>query len=123
MYTLTVESQFSAAHFLVDYPGACKRLHGHNWKVKATVMAGDLDEMGMVIDLIKLDDMLTECLDRFDHRVINEIEPFDKMNPTSEQIARYVFEWLAARLAPGISVKKVDVYETDKYSVSYSKEK
>jgi 6-pyruvoyltetrahydropterin/6-carboxytetrahydropterin synthase len=121
MYTLTVESQFSAAHYLVDYPGACKRVHGHNWKVKATVMAEELDEMGMVIDLITLDNMLGECLERFDHHVLNEIEPFDKINPTSEQIARYVFEWLEKRLSGDISVKNVKVLETDNYSVSYSR--
>jgi 6-pyruvoyltetrahydropterin/6-carboxytetrahydropterin synthase len=121
MYTLTVESQFSAAHFLVDYPGACKRVHGHNWKVKATILSEDLDDMGMVIDLITLDELLAECLERFDHHVLNEIEPFDKLNPTSEQIARYVFDWLQERLPAEISVKEVQVFETDNYSVSYFK--
>jgi len=122
MYQLCVESEFSAAHVLRDYPGACKRTHGHNWKVLASVKSVSLDELGMVMDLMELKKHLEECLEQFDHQLINENPPFDRMNPTSENLARFIFGWLKERLPQKVSVSKVQVYETDKLSVSYSEE-
>ncbi len=122
MYELTVESEFSAAHVLNGYPGACKRTHGHNWKVLASVKSMNLDELGMVMDLVELKKHLENCLMQFDHQLVNEIPPFDRMNPTSENLARYVFGWLKERLPQKVQVSKVQIFETDKLSVSYSEE-
>lgn len=119
MYKLTVESGFSAAHRLVNYPGACSNLHGHNWKVKLTISATELDDTGMVIDLMELKNYLDECLQQFDHHLINEVEPFDVTNPTSENLARYIYQWIRDRLPEKIGIETVQVLETEDFAVSY----
>ena len=119
MYRLTVESEFSAAHHLVDYPGACKRVHGHNWKVRVTFSAPELNDLGMVVDLMELEKLLDECVKPLDHRVINEVPPFDRLNPTSENIARHIYQQLQPKL-PAIHLESVQLFETDDFSVTYS---
>lgn len=122
MYTLCVQSEFSAAHHLMDYPGACKRIHGHNWKVKVAISKPELDDLGMVMDLMALKKELDKCLDPFDHQMINEIPPFDKLNPTSENLAKYIFQDLRKVLPAAVKVDSVEVFETDMLSVTYSGE-
>jgi 6-pyruvoyltetrahydropterin/6-carboxytetrahydropterin synthase len=119
MYKLVVESFFSAAHHLVDYPGACRRIHGHNWVVKATVAAELLDQSGMVMDLYALKKILDDCLMQFDHRLINETPPFDTLNPTSENLAKYIFDFMKQRLPEPITMHQVQISETEKFSVVY----
>ncbi len=121
MYKLCVESDFSAAHRLVNYPGACQRLHGHNWKIKATVAAEELNELGMVIDLYELKQKLDDCLCQFDHRVLNEVQPFDKINPTSENLAKYIYEYYEKQLPENVNLFQIELFETEKFSVIYSK--
>ncbi len=121
MYQLTVKSHFSAAHRLVNYPGVCERIHGHNYKIWVTVSSETTDEHGMVVDLMQVKKHLDECTSRFDHRTLNEVEPFDKMNPTSEQLARYICEFMQERLS--VTVEKVDVSEIDDFVVTYRPEK
>ena len=121
MFKLCVESDFSAAHRLVNYPGACNRIHGHNWKVKATIAAEELDEMGMVIDLFDLKKILDVCLDQFDHRIINEVQPFDEINPTSENLAKYIYEYFEKQLPEKIIIVQIEIFETEKFSVIFSK--
>ena len=121
MYSLTVTSQFSAAHFLVDYPGACRRVHGHNWKVKACFVAAELDPQGMVIDLMQLKEALDHVLSDFDHRVLNEVPPFDRINPTSENLARIIHHTLSAAVK-GVQLHALEVFETDDFSVMYTPE-
>jgi 6-pyruvoyltetrahydropterin/6-carboxytetrahydropterin synthase len=120
MYRLCVQSEFSAAHYLNDYQGPCKRVHGHNWKVKVLVSARDVDDHGMVMDLIELKKLLEKCLNRFDHRILNEVSPLDGMNPTSENIARVIYNWLAEGLPNQVTLDSVQVFETDDFSVIYS---
>ncbi len=121
MYKLVVKSEFSSAHHLIDYPGACKRVHGHNWKIFATVGAETLDRQGMVIDLLELENILKEIVAPLDHHLLNEIPPFDKLNPTSENIARYIYDKMAAKLPDNVNVDNIKVFETDDYAVIYSK--
>jgi 6-pyruvoyltetrahydropterin/6-carboxytetrahydropterin synthase len=120
MYRLVVRAQFSAAHRLAYYPGACERIHGHNWKIKATVAGSELDQLGMVLDLMVLKTILDECLHQFDHRMINEVAPFDQMNPTSENLARYIFEWMKGNLPAKAGIVEVEVAENDDFSVIYN---
>ena len=122
MYLLTVESEFSAAHHLVDYPGACKRMHGHNWKVKVAIYSNELDQLGMVIDLLKIQKLLDECLQKFDHRLVNEVPPFDKVNPTSENFARHFYNTIEGKLPDHVGIQSVEIFETDKFSVKYTKD-
>jgi len=121
MYKLVVQARFSAAHFLKEYPGVCARIHGHNWLVKITVAAPDVDENGMVLDLVALKKHIDECVNQFDHRVINEVPPFDTVNPTSENLAKYLFDYIKPRII--VAVTSVEVAEADDYSVIYEPEK
>ncbi len=117
MYKLIITGRFSAAHYLQEYPGACARVHGHNWRVTVTVTAPDVDDKGMVVDLVALKQQIDDCLGRFDHRVINEVPPFDRLNPTSEMLAKHLYEEISARVA--VQVESVAVSENDDYQVVY----
>jgi 6-pyruvoyltetrahydropterin/6-carboxytetrahydropterin synthase len=117
MYKLAVQTRFSAAHFLREYPGVCARIHGHNWLVKVIVTAPDIDKNGMVVDLVALKKHIDECVNQFDHRIINEVPPFDRLNPTSENLAKYLYDYIVARTA--VTVASVEVAEADYCSVIY----
>jgi len=112
MYELTIEREFSAAHCLRGYPGACARLHGHNYRVLVTVRGEKLDELGMLMDFGDLGDICEEVLDPLDHTDLNQIPPFDQINPTSENLARHIYEQLAERLPPQVQMSAVTVYES-----------
>jgi 6-pyruvoyltetrahydropterin/6-carboxytetrahydropterin synthase len=113
-YQVSREGRFSSAHRLRDYQGPCEQLHGHNWRVRVTVGSDTLDQSGMVMDFRLLGKQLADVLRRFDHAYLNEVAPFDAQNPTSENIARYVFEVLNAQLAEGTrAVDRVEVWETE----------
>jgi 6-pyruvoyltetrahydropterin/6-carboxytetrahydropterin synthase len=116
MHTIKVEGNFSAAHKLRGYKGKCEDLHGHNWKVEAAVASETLDPIGMVMDFTHLKAKLNKVLKQFDHKYINSIPYFKKVNPTSENIARYVFENLRPRV-PGL--KTVTVWENSTSSATY----
>lgn len=125
MYTLKVEGAFEAAHRVVDYPGKCDRLHGHNWKVEAIVKGKELDELGMLVDFKVVKNVLKETLDRFDHRFLNELQPFNEgVNPTAENLARIIFEELAPSKAfvRDSHLYAITVYETPNSSVTYTKD-
>ncbi len=117
MYKLVITSKFSAAHRLVNYPGMCANIHGHNWTVKVTVAAADVDADGMVVDLVELKKHIDDCVLQFDHKVINDVPPFDRLNPTSEHIAKYLYDYVNERIS--ISVESVQVSEVDDYAVIY----
>lgn len=119
MYSLKVVSYFSAAHRLRDYHGKCEVLHGHNWKVEVEIKAKEVGKNGMVMDFKVLKSLLRECLERLDHGYLNEIPPFDKENPTSELIARYIFKTLKDKIPPTTSLKKVSVWESETTCASY----
>ncbi|MCM8793869.1 MAG: 6-carboxytetrahydropterin synthase QueD, partial [Candidatus Omnitrophica bacterium] len=105
------------------YQGKCEALHGHNWKVKATVEGKKLAKNGMLLDFGELKKKLKEVLEELDHKNLNEIEYFKKNNPTSENIARFIFDRLSNRLKETSSrLKKVTVWETDTSSASYYEE-
>ena len=125
MYTLKAEGAFEAAHKIKDYPGKCARLHGHNWVVEAVVKGKELDELGMLIDFKTVKKALNETLERFDHRYLNELEPFASgVNPTAENLARIIFEELAphACFARDAVLAAVTVFESPKSSVTYTKD-
>ncbi len=122
-YTLTILTDFASAHTLRDYPGACSRMHGHNWKVEAEVEASQLDETGMAIDFRKIKEAAREIAGRLDHRYLNEIEPFTKVNPTAENIAAWFYQELAAALDSGaVRVSAVTLWETDRAKVRYTRD-
>ncbi|NOX43757.1 MAG: 6-carboxytetrahydropterin synthase QueD [Gammaproteobacteria bacterium] len=120
-YTVKILTDFSAAHSLRDYPGVCSRIHGHNWKVEVEVVANKLDSIGMGIDFRDLKKATCDLIEVLDHRNINDIEPFDKINPTAENISAYFYQGLSEKLNnEQIRVKAVTIWETDRASVRYS---
>ena len=125
MYTLKIEGAFEAAHHVEGYPGKCARLHGHNWVVEAVVKGKELDELGMLIDFKVMKKELAEVLERFDHRYLNELEPFaGGVNPTAENLARIIFEELAGRevFKRDSELHAITVFESPKSSVTYTKD-
>ncbi len=120
-YTLKTVSDFASAHSLRDYPGDCRRLHGHNWKVEVEVLATALDNVGMGVDFREIKQATRLVTDQLDHRYLNEIPPFDQLNPTAENIAAVIFQRIGERLnSDRISVKAVTIWETDRACVRYS---
>lgn len=121
MYELTVESGFAAAHSLREYDGKCEHLHGHNWKVQVVLSAEKLDRLGMVMDFRDVKGLVEEVLDDLDHRHLNELDDFREQNPTTENIARILYERLSKRVAGlGIRVGKVTVWESERCGAAYS---
>ncbi len=121
MYHLTIHTHFAAAHNLINYQGDCENLHGHNWKVEVTVSARELDKAGLGIDFKVLKRETNAVLDLLDHKYINEVAPFDKLSPSSENISRFLFEQIGQRLNDGnVKIEKVNVWESDNACASYS---
>ncbi len=120
MYELLIESEFSAAHRLREYHGACENLHGHNWRVEMAVGGEGLDKLGMLIDFRELKRILNEAIERFDHVYLNELPEFEKQNPTTENMARILFEDCARRLPPGVRVRSISVWESPRCGARYS---
>lgn len=122
-YTLKVVTDFAAAHSLRDYAGACRRLHGHNWKVEVEVVASELDRLGMAIDFKDVKAAARAAAGELDHRYLNELPPFDQVNPTAENIAAHLFERIAANLDnERVQVSAVTVWETERACIRYAKE-
>ncbi|MBQ9479164.1 MAG: 6-carboxytetrahydropterin synthase QueD [Selenomonadaceae bacterium] len=122
MYELTVRGEFEAAHRIVGYEGKCRRLHGHNWSVEAVVRGRELDRLGMLIDFKVLKGALNGVLEELDHQYLNELETFERMNPTAENLARHIFERLSAStviVESGARVSAIKIYETAKSCVMY----
>ncbi|HYO14283.1 MAG TPA: 6-carboxytetrahydropterin synthase QueD [Thermoanaerobaculia bacterium] len=115
MHTIFKDFTFAAAHAIRGHTRGCQNLHGHNYRVRVHLRAGELDELGMVLDFADLKAMMQEILGPFDHQVINDIPPFDERNTTAELLSRYVFEEVARRLAgqERVRVVRVEVWEND----------
>ncbi len=120
MYEVIVEQPFSAAHYLKDYPGKCANIHGHNYRVQITVEGEKLDHLGMVVEFEVIKQALKPWIDRFDHGFLNEIPPFDVVQPSAENLAKF-FHDEVARALEGTSarVSYVRLFETEKCSAAY----
>ena len=116
MYEVAVKSSFSAAHRLRDYQGKCENLHGHNWNVEAAVSSKTLDKRGLLIDFKILKKTLGGILDELDHTYLNELAFFKKENPTSENIAKFIFDALKES---GIRAGSVSVRENETSRATY----
>ena len=121
LYALTVRTSFAAAHRLREYAGNCERLHGHNWQVEVTVESDSLDPGGMAIDFRAVKGALGEALAVFDHRYLNEVAPFDGINPSSENIARHLYEEMERKIPGPVRVARVTVWESEDARAEYSR--
>lgn len=120
MYELVIESKFSAAHQLRGYQGRCEKLHGHNWRVTVAVTAGRLNDQGLAIDFHDLKKSLREVLDQLEHSFLNDIFPFTQINPSSENLAKWIFDNMAKKIDDdNLQVASVTVWESDTASASY----
>jgi len=122
-YTLKIITDFASAHTLRDYPGACARMHGHNWKVEVEVTASELDAIGMGVDFRVIKQAARDIAERLDHRYLNDLEPFVQINPTAENIAAYFHQELSAQLNnDSIRVHAVTLWETERACVRYAED-
>ena len=120
MYELKIISHFAAAHQLRNFGGKCEDLHGHNWKVEVYVSGRKLEDNGLLIDFKIIKDKTREILERLDHKFINEIEYFKETNPSSENIARYIFDSLAHDINnENISLNRITAWESETACASY----
>ena len=124
MYELTTIVDFEAAHCIEGYPGKCCRLHGHNWKVEVTVAGSELDNLGMLIDFHVLKKYVNTAIETLDHYYLNEIYPFSSINPTAENIAKYIFKQVVTLIGSkhGVAVKMVKVWESPHSAIMYQEE-
>jgi 6-pyruvoyltetrahydropterin/6-carboxytetrahydropterin synthase len=118
MFEVTVEAGFSSGHYLRNYRGKCENPHGHNYKVFVTLIGKDLDEAGLLLDFKLLKQVMRPVVDRLDHQMINDLEPFvAELNPSAENLARYFYEETARQLhdmtSGRVRVKDCTLYETD----------
>ncbi len=118
MYEISVAQDFAAAHKLNDYQGQCSNVHGHTWKVEISVTSDHLNESSMVMDFKDLKTALLIILDRYDHGYLNEISPFDTLNPTAENIAREIYQDFKA-VCTGCKLSKVKVWESASSCATY----
>ena len=123
MYEIFIHTSISSAHRLKGYPGPCRNLHGHNWFIKASLRCRELDCMEMGIDFIVLKEALDEVCRDLDHIILNDLEFFQKCNPTAENLARYIYDELSSSLNDArVRVYKIEVRETADSGAVYWRE-
>lgn len=116
MFEVKVETNFSSAHHLLNYRGKCENMHGHNWKVEVTARGTELDESNILIDFKVLKKVVNEIMEYLDHKDLNELEEFKNESPSSEFIAKFIYNKIKERIG---QVCRVDVWETPTSRASY----
>ena len=120
MFEVSVEYTFAAGHALREYKGKCENVHGHNYKVQVTVGGEQLNSAGLLLDFVDLRKAIKVLVERLDHRFLNDIEPFDKLNPSAENIAKYFYDELGPQVAErALEILAVKIWETDTTSATY----
>ena len=120
MYEISVENHFDVAHYLRGYQGKCENVHGHRYRVVVKIEADKLDDIGLVYDFTDLKRHLNDILSRFDHTCLNDVPPFDKINPSAENIATTIYDELKEKLAgEPVTLMAVEAWEAPEQGVSY----
>ena len=123
MFEVTVEAGFSSGHYLRNYQGKCENPHGHNYKVRVTLAGAELDDAGMLLDFKLLKHVMRPVIDRIDHQMINDLEPFTVLNPSAKNLARYFYQQTNVQLSEMTSgrvrVKDCTIWETDTTTATY----
>lgn len=120
MFRLTVEDKFSSAHQLRGYKGKCENIHGHNWKVQVSVKSKTLNDIDLAMDFHDIKHLLAEVIKTLDHKLLNDVAPFDKINPSSENLAKFIYDELSKKLAGStVSMDEVTVWESDTCKATY----
>ena len=116
MFEVSVEQTFAAGHALRNYHGKCENVHGHNYKVRITVAGAELDSTGLLVDFVELKRHMGAAIDYLDHRFINDLPPFDVINPSAENMAKYFYDEVSKGLTGGevpVRISEVRLWETD----------
>ena len=120
MYELMVETDFSAAHQLRGYKGKCENLHGHNWRVQIIVSSDKLNDIGIVIDFHEIKEVSREVISQLDHSFLNDVFPFTEINPSSENIAKWIYDSMYKKIKQkNCTVSSVTIWENDTSSATY----
>jgi 6-pyruvoyltetrahydropterin/6-carboxytetrahydropterin synthase len=123
MYEVTVESEFSSGHYLRNYRGKCENPHGHNYKVRLTLHGREVDDAGLLLDFKLLKLVMRPVIERIDHQMLNDLEPFTQINPSAENIARYFYDQTNRQLqemtSGRVTVKDCTINETDTTAATY----
>jgi 6-pyruvoyltetrahydropterin/6-carboxytetrahydropterin synthase len=123
MFEVTVEDTFAAGHYLRNYKGKCENPHGHNYKIRVTLAAEELDKAGLLLDFKDLREVMKHVIERLDHQMINDIAPFTVINPSAENLAKYFYHesdvGLQRATNQRVRVKSVTVFETDSTTATY----
>jgi len=122
MFEVTVDEDFSSGHALRGYKGKCENVHGHNYKVRVILEGPQLDSIGLLCDFTHLKRVMREIIAGVDHKFLNDLAPFDVINPSAENLAKYFYEETARGMkaaAEGARIKSVTIWETDTTSASY----
>lgn len=122
MYEVSVDETFAAGHYLRGYKGKCENQHGHNYRVRVTLAGKEVDATGLLYDFVHLKQIIQSVIHALDHRNLNDFAPFDKMNPSAENIARYIYDETAKQMrasANGAAVSSITVWETDTSAATY----
>ncbi len=120
MYEITVEKHFDAAHYLRGYQGKCESMHGHRYRVVVKVRASKLNDIGLAYDFTDIKRHLNSILARYDHTCLNDVPPFDKINPSAENIATTIYSELKEKLSTDpVTVTAVEAWESPEQGVAY----
>ncbi len=121
MFEVTIEETFAAGHALRNYHGKCENVHGHNYRCQVTLEGPELDSIGLLVDFVELKKVVHAVLDRMDHQWLNDFPPFTHLNPSAENMARYIYDEVEQGLKPreGVRVATVKLWETDTSSATY----
>ena len=120
MYELKIITEFSAAHNLRNFRGKCEALHGHNWKVEVVLSGKNLDDSGVVLDFAEIKAATSEIMSEIDHRYLNDLPFFVENNPSSENIARYIFHRLQQKIDNDrVRIRRVTAWESQDACASY----
>ena len=121
MFEVTIEETFAAGHALRNYRGKCENVHGHNYRAEVTIEGAELNAIGLLVDFVELKRVVHAVLDRMDHQWLNDFPPFDALNPSAENMAKYIYDEVSAGLKTkeGVRVASVRLWETDTASATY----
>jgi len=121
MFEVSVEETFAAGHALRNYRGKCENLHGHNYRVMITLQGPQLDSIGLLVDFVQVKKLIQTVVDRLDHQYLNDVAPFDLLNPSAENMAKYFYDEISGGLDQSVPVHvaQVQLWETDTTSATY----
>ncbi len=122
MFEVTVDETFSSGHALRGYKGKCENVHGHNYKVRVTLEGPQLDSIGLLYDFTHLKRVIREIVGGVDHKFLNDMAPFDVINPSAENLAKYFYDETTRQMnamPEGARVTSITIWETDTTSATY----